>query len=132
MEHPEASSAWPAFGLFAPPWSGGWIVADDVGGWTCAVAQGHYGHRARKMTWLYANGVKTLPSLRWGKTKPGVRLDEGFHSKEERRRAVRTGICQRLSKAQRIATPEPFRDLLISIARTARPSNLRGAVEAAA
>jgi len=46
-------------------------------------------------------------------------LDEGFHSKEERRRAIRTGICQRLSKRQRTETPIPFRDLLLSIAGTA-------------
>lgn len=118
LEHPEASHAWRAHGLIAPPWSGGWVVADDVGGWTCAVAQGHYGHRARKMTWLYASGV-SLPSLTWGPTAPRIRRDDGFHSAEERRRAVRTGVCQRLSKGQRIATPVAFRDLLIRIAESA-------------
>jgi hypothetical protein len=119
LEHPEASSAWRAFGLNAPPWSGGWVTADFAGGWTCCVAQGHYGHRARKMTWLYAAGVP-LPSLRWGKTAPRVRLDEGFHSAEERRRAVRTGVCQRLSQRQRAVTPIEFRDVLLGIARSAQ------------
>ena len=118
LEHPEASSAWRAFGLNPPPRQGGWVNADNLGGWTCCVEQGHYGHAARKATWLYAFGVE-LPSLRWGASPAGVRLDEEFHSAEERRRAIKTGVCQRLSKRQRAATPLEFRDLLISMARSA-------------
>lgn len=120
LEHPEGSAAWPAHGINKPPRHGGWIVADWFGGWTCCVEQGGYGHRARKATWLYACKVD-LPQLAWGRA-PGdfVRLDEGFHSIEERRRAVRTGACQRLSKNQRKATPPQFRDVLISIARTVK------------
>jgi len=116
LEHPAASSAWGAFGLKAPPRAGGWVNADFDGGWTCCVDQKHYGHRAQKATWLYAAHVP-LPSLIWGKSTGGVRLDDGFHSKEERRRAIRTGICQRLSKRQRTETPPEFRDLLLQIAR---------------
>lgn len=120
LEHPEGSHAWRHFGLNKPPRSGGWVAADFVGGWTCCVEQGAYGHRARKATWLYAHGVE-LPALNWGRAEGDfVRLDEGFHSKEERARAIKTGACQRLSKKQRAATPAPFRDLLLSIARTAR------------
>lgn len=119
LEHPEASHAWRHFHLNAPPRHGGWVAADFHGGWTCCVEQGHYGHRARKATWLYAFGVE-LPVLKWGTCGTRERLDEGFHSAEERRRAVRTGICQRLSKRQRAETPIEFRDLLISMARTAR------------
>ncbi len=119
LEHPAASHAWVAFGLIPPARWGAWTAADFEGGWTCCVEQGAYGHPARKATWLYANGVE-LPSLRWG-SAPGdfVRLDEGFHSAEERRRAIRTGACQRLSRRQCAATPAEFRDLLVSIARTA-------------
>lgn len=127
LEHPEASAAWLAHDLIEPPRHGGWVVADWQGGWTCCIEQGAYGHRARKATWLYANGVD-LPSLDWGRAKGDfIRLDEGFHSVEERRRAIKTGVCQRLSKRQRAATPEPFRDLLISIARTAIPDKARKA-----
>lgn len=117
LEHPAASHAWRAFNLRRPPRAGGWVSA-GLGdpGWTCCVDQGHYGHRAQKATWLYAVGVHPLPLLKWGKSASGVRLDEGFHSAAERRRAIRTGICQRLSKRERIVTPLPFRDLLISIA----------------
>ena len=118
LEHPEASHAWHLFGLCTPPRSGGWISAGlwDPG-WTCCVEQGHYGHPARKATWLYACGV-ALPSLRWGSSGQRLRLDEGYHSAEERRRAVKTGRCQRLSHRQREESPEPFRDVLLSIAAT--------------
>ncbi len=119
LEHPAASSAWESFGLKTPPRAGGWIVADWRGGWTCCVDQQHYGHRAQKATWLYAVDAD-LPSLQWGKSSGGVRLDEGFHSAAERRRAQRTGICQRLSKQQRMATPIPFRDVLLTMARSVR------------
>jgi hypothetical protein len=113
LEHPAASSAWAAFGLRTPPRAGGWVVADWEGGWTCCVDQGHYGHRAQKATWLYAVGVP-LPSLTWGKSS--VRLADGFHSAAERRRAQRTGTCQRLSRRQRTETPIPFRDVLLFMA----------------
>ena len=115
LEHPAASSAWKAFDLKTPPRSGGWVSADFRGGWTCCVDQQYYGHRAQKATWLYAHGV-ALPSLHWGKSSGGARLDEGFHSTEERRRIIRTGICQRLSARQRLETPPAFRDLLLRIA----------------
>ena len=114
IEHPEASHAWRTYGLRPPPRAGGWIAADDFGGMTCCVEQGHYGHRARKATWLYAVNVQPLP-LRWGSSGKRERMDEGFHSAEERRRAVRTGICQRLSRNQRMTTPPEFRDLLIRL-----------------
>lgn len=118
LEHPEASHAWAAHGLTKPPRKGGWIKADEHGGWTCYVEQGAYGHLARKATWLYAVNC-TLPELRWGRA-PGdfVRLDQGYHSIEERKRAIKTGACRRLSKKQRAATPPEFRDVLLSIART--------------
>ena len=121
LEHPEASHAWRMFGLVSPPKKGGWVNADFHGGWTCCVEQGHYGHRARKATWLYAFGVE-LPVLKWGSSGRRERLDDGFSSTATRRRARAAGIKpeRRLSDAERLATPIPFRDLLISIARTAR------------
>jgi hypothetical protein len=115
LEHPEASHAWRAFGIPKPPKSGGWISAP--GGWTCCVEQGHYGHPARKATWLYSVATE-LPNLNWGPAAKSQRLDAGFHSAEERRRAVRTGVGKRLSARQRKLTPLPFRDLLLEMART--------------
>jgi hypothetical protein len=121
LEHPAGSWAWRFFSLCLPPRSGGWVAAGDgIGGWTCCVEQGHYGHRARKATWLYAAKV-SLPSLRWGPSGKRVRMDDGYHSAAERRRAIKTGAIKtgRLSKRQRAETPAEFRDLLLSIARPA-------------
>jgi hypothetical protein len=123
LEHPADSLAWSYFGLHKPPRSGGWVVADEFGGWTCCVYQIFYGHRAQKATWLYA--CKTdLPSLHWGKPKQGsgIRHPDGYHSAEERREAKKyktRGVRERLSKRQRAATPIEFRDLLIDIAKSA-------------
>lgn len=121
LEHPEGSHAWNAFGLTTPPRTGGWIEADYqgfAGGWTCCVEQGAYGHAARKATWLYACRVR-LPSLQWGRAEGDfVRLDDGFHTAEERARAVKTGACRRLPKIHRAATPTAFRDLLLGMARS--------------
>jgi hypothetical protein len=114
LEHPEASKAFKHFGLRVPDWHGGWSRPDSYGGMVCCVAQGHYGHAARKMTWLYAVNCRPI-ELKWGPAAGTLRLDEGFHSKEERRRAVKTGVCQRLSQRQRKLTPIPFRDLLIKM-----------------
>lgn len=117
LEHPEASHAWRHYGLKQPPWKDGWVEADSIG-WTCCVSQGHYGHAARKMTWLYTVASKR-PELIWGPAEGKTRLDLGYHSKEERARAIKTGGCQRLSKRQRILTPILFRDVLLEIARGA-------------
>ncbi len=119
LEHPEASSAWRVFGLCAPPRHGAWVNADFLGGWTCCVEQGHYGHRARKASWLYAVGVE-LSSLQWGTSGQRARLDDGYHSAEERRLAPKGTTCERLGRGERLATPVPFRELLLGLARTAR------------
>ncbi len=123
LEHPEGSHAWRMFGLMTPPREGRWVSAGlgDLG-WTCCVEQGAYGHRARKATWLYACHVD-LPALAWGRA-PGefLRLEEGFMSSEERRQARAAGVkpIRRIAGDELAATPIPFRDLLLGIARTAR------------
>lgn len=119
LEHPEGSHAWAAFGLARPPREGGWIAADFDGGWTCCVEQGRYGHYARKPTWLYASGV-ALPSLDWGKSAP--RLDPAIIARMGLKRAQRLGEVGGRGGGRdstpRISTPQPFRDLLLSIARS--------------
>lgn len=139
LEHPADSAAWAHHRLASPPKGGGWVAADWLDGhrgYTCHVEQGAYGHKARKASWLYACGVD-LPNLKWGPADGDFAVfEDGFHSAAERAafkadpanvpwaqeraaRAIKTGICKKLSARQRAATPLPFRDLLISIARTA-------------
>jgi len=113
LEHPAFSDAWAAHDLNKPPTGGCWVNADMLGGWTCYVEQGRYGHRARKGTWLYAN-VVDLPSLEWGVATGyevvvsmcgnGIPLD---------------GERGRLTKREASATPREFRDLLLAMARSA-------------
>lgn len=114
LEHPAGSRAWDYFGLIRPPRSGGWVVADWEGGWTCCVDQGHYGHRAAKATWLYANGFAP-DSLVWGKSNPPPISYRAAERGE--------GNCMYLSRKERAATPTPFRDLLLSIARSCEVPN---------
>lgn len=106
LEHPEGSAAWRWFGLHVPLKTGGWSAADEFGGSTCCVEQGHYGHPARKATWLYAVRC-ALPALAWGASSGRARLDEGFHSKAERDAARAAGVkpIARLSKRQNLQTP---------------------------
>lgn len=121
LEHPQDSAAWKTFGIATPPRKGGWIPEGLFGdGWSCRVEQGHYGHRARKATWLYAVRC-ALPELRWGPCEAQIKVSDMWHSKEERDRAIRTGTCQVLSHKERAATPIAFRDVLLAMARSARP-----------
>jgi hypothetical protein len=102
LEHPANTLAWARHGLTDPPRGGGWARCFD-GGWVCQVEQGHYGHAAPKPTWLYAFGV-IPPVLAWGPSGATGRI-EAMWSKDPRR----------------AGTPVPFRDLLLDMARSARP-----------
>lgn len=122
LEHPYGSHAWPHFGLAKPPRSGGWIKADEFGGWTCCVEQGRYGHYARKPTLLYAVGT-VLPDLDWGVSSPSF--------PQEAIDKYGLAYCKRAGElafkgggtdsSPRISTPKPFRDLLIAMAKSVRP-----------
>ena len=129
LEHPEATHAFLRHGLLRPEWRGGWRPSGN--GWTCCVAQGNYGHRARKLTWLYFVGDHRPPELDWSIPTPRSRLDCGFHSAEERT-ARRADVAPkvnatRLHARERLATPPAFRDLLIDLARGARIETRRTA-----
>ena len=120
LEHPASTLAWEKFGIKKPPISGGWVVADwfdGFGGWTCCVAQRNYGHRATKRTWLYAVGVE-LPSLKWG---DGPKSSVATAIKKEHR--CRGGV-ERMGHRERSITPEPFRDILLSMARSCNRGSL--------
>lgn len=122
LEHPADSHAWRFFGLNRPERGAGWIAADWLGGATCYVEQGHYGHFSRKPTWLYAC-LTELPELEW--TRLPQRLHplalERYGYAKARRIGVMAMIGGKRKTEIRNATPPQFRDLLLSIARTAIP-----------
>lgn len=120
LEHPAHSHAWAWFGLRTPIAGQGWMPADDRGGWTCHVEQGHYGHLARKATWLYAVGCD-LPELNWSKGAQRIhpRALE-LHGYEKARRIGMMAMVGGKDKTRiRNATPEAFRDVLLAMARSA-------------
>lgn len=123
LEHPKDSHAWRHFGIAVPPSAGGWVSADDFGGWTCCVEQGYYGHFSRKATWLYAVGAD-LPELIWGRSPQRIhpRALE-LHGYEKARRIGCMAMIGGRDKTRiREATPGAFRDVLLSLARSVGPS----------
>lgn len=104
LEHPKGSRAFERYGLPRP--AGEWSPAP--GGWVCEVDQGHYGHVARKPTWLYASGARPA-DLIWGPSEVAP-IGSG----------ARRGNLESLSKRKRAATPREFAELLIEIARSSR------------
>jgi len=119
LEHPWGSHAWAHFGINAPPRAGGWIVADEYGGWTCCVEQGRYGHYARKPTLLYAVRAD-LPELLWGKTEPvfPAWAIEKYGIEKCKRAGELAFKGGGKDNEHRIGTPPEFGELLIKIARS--------------
>lgn len=113
LEHPEGSQLWPAQMLPAPG------EIDTYGGWTHAISQHWFGHRAEKMTLLYIVGVKPtdlppLPMQLGGAThiisqarprKDGSRLSKGM-----------PGWRPEVSKAEREHTPPALAAWLVEVA----------------
>lgn len=106
LEHPAESRAFRFHGLPEPS-RGGWQRTID-GDWVSEVDQAAYGHRARKRTWLVFCGADMPGSLDW-------RATAGTHQI-----GLFDQIKPQLPKAETSATPPAFRDLLISLARSAR------------
>ena len=115
LEHPAFTLAWGAFGIPWPPLNGGW-QRSICGGWTCHVEQINYGHPARKGTWLYAYGVDP-PELKWGRGHMPVAWISSDRPRSE------LGHVRQLCRGESSKTPPAFRDLLLSIARSASISN---------
>ena len=121
IEPPWGSHAWPHFGLNVPPRAGGWMAADMIGGWTCCVEQGQYGHWMRKPTLLYVFGVAELPELKWGITEPKYpqwAIDR-YGIKKVKRMGEIAFKGGGTDSTPRIHTPPAFRDLLLAIAQRA-------------
>lgn len=127
LEHPAHSKAWGVFGLLKPRAGAGWQRSDlghpSSGYWVCYVEQGHYGHISRKPTWLLASGMGKvdLPELNWTKGEQRIhpRALE-LHGYEKARRIGMMAMVGGKDKTRiRNATPPEFRDVLLSIARSA-------------
>ena len=106
LEHPAETRAFKFHGIpepIAETWQR--TIAGD---WVTEIWQSAYGHRARKRTWLLYHGDRLPPPLKW------VRLSGEFQIGNF------DPVKPRLPRGECDATPEPFRDLLLSIARTAR------------
>lgn len=104
LEHPAHTLAWKRFGLQRPP-TAGWGSRLDDDGWVCEIDQHWYGHGARKPTWLYAVGV-SLYDFTYGLAPRKTHNLANFGGGADR-------------SASRSRTPLVFRDLLLSMARTA-------------
>lgn len=108
LEHPAFSLAWPKFGLTVPV-HGLWTRAGRRS-WVTQVSLRAYGHRARKLTWLYYVGDADPPELDWSRPKATAQI--GYVKDRENN----PGTVTRL---EAITTPPRFRDVLIKMARAA-------------
>jgi hypothetical protein len=120
LEHPAHSKAWDYFGLTRPTMREGWVKADEFGGWTCQVEQGHYGHMSRKATWLYAVGVE-LPELDWSRGEQRIHpVALARYGYIKARRIGMLAMVGGKDKTRiRNATPDEFRNVLLAMATTA-------------
>lgn len=105
LEHPAQSRAF-RFHHIPQPSIRAWQRTLE-GDWITEVDQAAYGHRARKSTWLLYNGETPPPSLNWRDTR-GTHQVGHFDQK-----------LPVMGKREALATPPAFRDLLLSLARTA-------------
>ena len=105
LEHPAWSKLWHEMDLPRPG-----EFADDHGGWTLAVDQCAWGHRARKRTWLYLVGANRGDAIPWdGGPEP-------THVVTTSRRGRR---LTKMSSAEARLTPPAFAAWLVDIARRA-------------
>lgn len=106
LEHPANSALWWSEGL--PPPAGG---PDAHGGFTLAVEQWWWGHRAVKPTWLYFCGLRTeIPAI----PRPTGPRPVGGHARGPG--DPNRSMTERLSKQERRRTPPAFASWLIRLA----------------
>lgn len=120
LEHPAGSKLWDAAGLPEPG------AFDSWGGYTLAVSQFWWGHRAEKKTWLYVCGLDRakLPEIpiKLGYAPciigtPGRRVDGSRLKRGD------AGWRPECSKKEREATPPAFAAWLLSVASLAAVSS---------
>ncbi len=139
IEHPAYSQAWKRFGLPTPIVREGWTL-DLFGGASCYVEQGRYGLPVKKATWLYVYGLP-LADLRWGW------VPDANGSQPNGTHGGMDHWCDTWAKPAgledpnswwkthqhdglRSRTPEAFRDVLLAMARSARPGGVQAEEQA--
>lgn len=106
LEHPARSTLWPTAGLPVPGLRDGW------GGFTVALPQWWFGHRAEKWTWVYICGCEPgdLPEM-------PMKIGEATHCIAQSCRRQRLRLRPEVSKREREATPVAFAAWLLAVAR---------------
>lgn len=106
LEHPESSTLWQAAGLPRP--CPDKIIIDQFGGFTFAIAQYWFGHKARKNTWLYIVGIAPaeLPAF-------PIVLGEAQYVVTTSKRTKKWK--REITKAEREHTPEELAKWLIEV-----------------
>ena len=117
LEHPADSKAWEYFGINKPKRFAGWTDADKYGR-TCYIEQGHYGHFARKPTWLYGVNIM-FHELIWNRCEQRLHpiALEKYGYEKARRIGMMAMIGGKDKTRIRNATPALFRDELIAMIR---------------
>ena len=108
LEHPAGSGAFFKYVRAIP--SGQQWQKTIFGGWVCECYQSDYGHLADKKTWLYYCGDVAPPPVLPHKIKGVYQI--GHDSNYQGKPVLRGRAAS--------ATPEPFRQYLISLATCAR------------
>lgn len=110
LEHPAESTLW---GTLLMPWPG--RAPDQFGGWTMAVDQFHFGHRAQKPTWLYIVGVHPddLPPVPFRDGRPTHCI-----------RPAAGSSLPSVPKPEREHTPVHLAEWLVEVARRSVPRGL--------
>lgn len=114
LEHPKGSSLFRECGIPRPG-----CLPDEWGGWTLEVDQFHWGHKARKRTWLYIVGTRQIPMRPWRLGEPTHVIDRPG-SARKRERPNSAGLKPWVSNAEREQTPPEFAAWLLEVARSCR------------
>lgn len=102
LEHPAHSRLWGEMALPGPGSS-----RDGFGGFTVALNQFIFGHKALKPTWLYIVGCDRVPTLPVADGVPKYCIA----------RCTKRGHLKHVTHAEREKTPPPFAAWLVEVAR---------------
>ena len=114
LEHPADSSLFSACGMPAPGW-----LPDEWGGYTVAVRQCDWGHKAAKSTWLYIVGCRVvdLPA-----TPPRREPTHLVQARPAWERHAGLPWKPEMPKRERHLTPPAFAEWLVELARRVKPT----------